>query len=159
METQEATTTTSAPASVPLAGRLRERLSLVQSRVTADAARARAQVAGLPQQLRKLAATTPAELAKRASHTADRVRVRVLEVLDLPSRADVAHLVDRLDGIDRRLAVLSGESPLELPTATAAAAEAPVAAADGAAAEGDEGADERKKSKRPEKANKVTRRH
>jgi polyhydroxyalkanoate synthesis regulator phasin len=167
METQEATATTpSTPAPLPFADRLRERFSLVQSRVTADAARARAQVASLPEQIRKLAATTPAELAKRASTTADRVRERVLEALDLPSRSDIAHLVERIDVIDRRLAALSGESPLELPTTAETPAAVVAAAADGApadataaaATDGDAGADERKKNKRTDKANKVSRR-
>jgi hypothetical protein len=78
-------------ASNRLSERLRTGLALAQTRINTVEARAKNQWADLPAQLRGVV---------------DRAVARLRTTLDLPSRSDVSELVERLEALDRKIAVL-----------------------------------------------------
>jgi hypothetical protein len=84
-------TTDDTQANNRLSERLRSGLILAQTRIHTMETRAKTQWGDLPMQVRAVV---------------DRALARLRTTLDLPSRAEVVELVDRMDAIDRKLVAL-----------------------------------------------------
>lgn len=94
---------TTTPSTSPRLGRrLRQSLALAQTRIHSVEERARARWVAIPDSLRT---------------AIDRARDRVRETLDLPSRGDIASLLERVDDLDCKLAALAEARLAALPPA------------------------------------------
>ncbi len=100
METNTSATSTDLPdedlGGASLGGRLKSRISVVQTRLTHVPELARAQWTGLPRQVNDL-----------TDRLAARVASRVRDTLDLPSRSEFDELLARIAQLDAALAALS----------------------------------------------------
>ncbi len=88
------TRTDSIATSGGIGGRIRDSLTVAQTRLHSVEARAKAQWLGLPESLQ---------------NAFERLVLRLRDSLDLPSREEVSLLVDRLEGLDRKLAAIELE--------------------------------------------------
>ncbi|HUH05973.1 MAG TPA: hypothetical protein VML75_28480 [Kofleriaceae bacterium] len=80
--------------------RIRTSLALAQTRITAVPGRARAQLTEIPSHLR-------GAFDRVVTHAQSKVR----SALDLPSRGDLASLLERVEAIDARLSDLQESAP------------------------------------------------
>lgn len=102
-------TTEDTQASNRLSDRLRNGLALAQTRISTIEERAKHQWTDLPTQLRT---------------ALDRAFARIRTTLDLPSRADVSDLMDRIEALDRKIGALEKGQGKRGGTKSRAAAEA-----------------------------------
>jgi hypothetical protein len=116
-------TTEETQASNRLSDRLRNGLALAQTRIHTMEERAKSQWTDLPAQLRT---------------ALDRAFARIRTTLDLPSRADVSDLMERIEALDRKIGALEKRQGKRGAGASAAAATESIADAEIEAAESTE---------------------